>query len=88
MHNKTVNYNDLQSMNSSVGPLLGIFGLRDVKFFTSSPGQIIISSSRDGGTHTEHKPDVHIILDKQLADEFVRLARSSDVQKVQQVNLA
>lgn len=81
--NKMVNFNDLQNIKSSFGPILFIFGLRKVQGFTSSPGQLIITSV-DRNTTTSYMPDVSIILEKDTAQEFLNLARRGDIQKVQQ----
>ncbi len=82
-HSKTINFNDLQSMNVAFGPLLAIFGLRKVEGFTSSPRQIIITGDGDS-THTQHVPDVLLIVEKELAQEIATIAQAGDVQKVQQ----
>jgi len=82
--NKSVNFNDLQNIDSAFGPVLGLFGLRKVQGFTSSPGQLIINHSKNGTT-TQRVPDVNIILEKDLAQEFLDLARKGDIQKVQSV---
>jgi uncharacterized membrane protein YdbT with pleckstrin-like domain len=82
--NKSVNFNDLANIESAFGPVLAIFGLRKVQGFTSSPGQLIISHSKNGTT-TTRVPDVNIILEKGIAQEFLDLARKGDIQKVQSV---
>ncbi len=82
---KSVNYNDIQSIHAIFGPILALLGLRKVQGFTSSPGQLHIRSSRQGGANTEHRPDVEIILERAVAEEFVSLVGAGDVQKVRQV---
>jgi membrane protein YdbS with pleckstrin-like domain len=82
---KTVNYNDLQNMQVKRGPLLMAFGLADVQGFTSSPGQLVISSSGRGGTNTTVKPDVEIVLTTEDANELAQMMHVGDIQKVKQV---
>ncbi len=83
-HTKAVNFNDLQSINVVFGPLLAMCGLRKVQGFTSSPQQLIVTGSNDSTT-TRHVPDMQLVIEKELAEELARIARSGDVQKVQHV---
>lgn len=82
---KNINFNDIQSANAVFGPLLAIFGLKEIRGFTSSPGQLIISSRGNSGIQTQHVPDIEIILDKQTAQELLEMMRKGDIQKVQSV---
>lgn len=81
---KNINFNDIQSINAVFGPLMALFGLRQVSGFTSSPEQLVITSDK-GGTRTTHVPDIQILLDKQTAEELLQAVRKGDVQKVQAV---
>lgn len=81
---KTVNFNDVQSSNAALGPLLAMFGLRIVKAFTSSPEQLIITSGKNGSS-TRHVPDLQIIIEKESADQIIGIIKKGDVQKVQNV---
>ena len=82
---KEVNFNDIQSIDSAFGPILAIFGLRQVRGFTASPGQLIITSNRNGTT-TQQRPDVNLILDRQTSDELVNLVKNGHIQKVENVS--
>lgn len=81
---KTVNFNDIENVSSLSGPLIALFGLRTLKGFTSSPGQLVVSGSKNGTT-TTYRPDINIILDAQTAAELMQLMQKSDVQKVENV---
>lgn len=82
---KTVNFNDLESINVATGPVLMLMGLAQVKGFTSSPAQTIVSSSRNGRTQTTVIPDVDLILTKSDAEEIASLVKTGQIQKVQNV---
>lgn len=81
---KSINFNDVQSINAAFGPLLALFGLRQVRGFTSSPEQLVITSTKSGA-QTRHVPDIQILLDKQIAEELLVKIRKEDVQKVRMV---
>ena len=82
---KNVNFNDIQSANAVFGPLLAVLGLRQVRGFTSSPEQIVITTTKTG-SRTQHIPDIQIILDKQTAEDLLEVIRKGDVHKVQAVS--
>ena len=81
---KTVNFNDIENVSSLSGPLIALFGLCTVRGFTSSPGQLVVTGSKNGTT-TTYRPDISIILDTQTAAELIQLMQKSDVQKVENV---
>jgi membrane protein YdbS with pleckstrin-like domain len=82
---KSLNYNDFQSVEGKTGPLLNLFGLEQINGFTSSPQQIVISSTKNG-TRTKHIPDLQILLEKDYAKQILTLIPKGDVQKVQNIN--
>lgn len=82
---KNVNFNDIQSVNSARGPLAAVLGLRWVKGFTSSPEQIIVTSSQNGGSRSTTLPDINLILEKEIAIELAGLINKGDIQKVQNI---
>src|SRR3989344_389314 len=63
--NKITNYNNLQNIETKTGPVLMMFGLSHLRGFTSSPAQLVITSSGNGRTNTSVKPDVQITLNKE-----------------------
>lgn len=82
---KNIDFNKIQSINAVFGPLLALFGLRQVRGFTSSPEQLVVTST-GRGTQTQHIPDIQIILGKDDAEQFLQMVRKGDIQKVQTVN--
>lgn len=82
---KIINYNDLQNVDVQRGPLLMLFGLSNLRGFTASPGQLMISSDDHGHTSTTVTPDVQILLTKQDGEELAQIMRAGHIQKVQQV---
>lgn len=82
---KITNYNNFQNVEVKTGPMLMVFGLANLQGFTSSPAQLVISSSGNGHTSTQAKPDVFIVLLKEDAQELAQMMRVGDVQRVKQV---
>lgn|GEM_PF-1545833 len=82
---KAVQFNDIQSANVVMGPILALFGLQRFQAFTSSPEQLSVVSDGRGHTRTVHNPDIVVVLDKDLATEIAALTKTNDVQKVKQV---
>jgi membrane protein YdbS with pleckstrin-like domain len=58
---KSVQFEEAENTSLVRGPLLMLFGLGNLRVFTSSPGQLQIVTTKNG-TRTIHKPDVDIVL--------------------------
>ena len=79
---KTVDFKTIQNISTKRGPFLMLFGLEIVQGFTSSPGQLVIASNRNGSS-TTYRPDISIPLISADAEQLRNLiAQSSEVDKV------
>ncbi len=82
---KTTDFRMVQNVATQRGPLLMMFGLQMVQGFTSSPGQLVISSGKNG-TSTTYRPDISIPLVSEDAEQLRGLiAQSAEVPSVKVV---
>jgi membrane protein YdbS with pleckstrin-like domain len=82
---KTVDFKTIQNVSTGLGPILYLFGLKQLNAYTSSPGQISIVEGKGGAT-TVYKPDISIPLLSADAEQLrVMMAQNSEVQKVEVV---
>ncbi len=79
---KTVDFKIMQNIATRRGPLLRVFELEILQGFTSSPGQLVISSSGRGRTNTTYRPDISIPLISADAEQLHSLiSQAAEVQK-------
>ncbi|MFA6341055.1 MAG: PH domain-containing protein [Candidatus Paceibacterota bacterium] len=85
---KIVDFKDIQNISSVRGPLLMLFGLSKLNGFTSSPGQLVVSTnSKNGTSTTSYRPDISIILNRNDAEQLREfMAKANDIQKVRVVS--
>ena len=80
---KIVDFKTIQNVSTKRGPLLMMFGLETVQGFTSSPGQLVVTSSGRGGTSTTYRPDISTTLFSADAEQLRNLiAQAAEVDKV------
>ena len=84
---RSIDFKDIQSISSSTGPILSLFGLSVLKGFTSSPGQIVISSNSKSGSSISYNPDILITLNKEDSEQLrTFISKADEVSKVKIVS--
>lgn len=80
---REIEFRSVQNVSTTKGPILMLCGLENVQGFTSSPGQIVVTYNKNGGSSTAYRPDINLILKSSDAEQLRnQIASASEAEAV------